>query len=343
MGSEGDALGASVGLDGDTIVAGAQADAIGNNVFTQGALYTFARTGAADPPESAKLTATGRRGGRSSAVSPSLSMATRSWRAPTATRRREQPAGFRVHLRYDGCCGRFETAKLTASDGQPATSGRVRGRFRTDDHCGCRRPIVQDRSTVLSHGPRGPDGDPQVHCERRRESGPTRYVSGDQRGHHSRRCSPRRHRRERRPRISLGILRSPSPSRPRRRARSSKRCLVGRRLTTDHDGRVRLPRFRCRPRSWCRKVTSGTIAVHPEPAGAPPSGFTFFDHQVDLSGPAASSAADPYVVTFGLDASLIGFDAAWRPASVPQWFAGPGLHACLECCSRSMCRGVEGR
>jgi len=52
--------------------------------------------------------------------------------------------------------------------------------------------------------------------------------------------------------------------------------------------------------------TAGTISVQPEPVGSPPSGFSFFNQQVDLSGPDAPGPADPYVVTFGLDASLLG-------------------------------------
>ena len=55
-GAEGDLLGLSVAIDGDTIVAGAPGDDVGAN-GDQGSVYTFARTGAAFRTETAKLTA----------------------------------------------------------------------------------------------------------------------------------------------------------------------------------------------------------------------------------------------------------------------------------------------
>ena len=54
--SSGDSLGSSVAIDGDTIVAGAPFADIGTSV-DQGAVYTFARTGAPTRGETAKLTA----------------------------------------------------------------------------------------------------------------------------------------------------------------------------------------------------------------------------------------------------------------------------------------------
>ena len=52
----GDGLGASVAIEGDTIVAGASADD-GAGIANRGSVYTFARTGAAARVETAKLTA----------------------------------------------------------------------------------------------------------------------------------------------------------------------------------------------------------------------------------------------------------------------------------------------
>lgn len=52
-GAESDLLGASVAIDGDTIVAGAPND----GVTSQGAAYTFSRTGAASRTQASKLTA----------------------------------------------------------------------------------------------------------------------------------------------------------------------------------------------------------------------------------------------------------------------------------------------
>ena len=51
-----DSLGGAVAPDGDTLVAGASAHRVGAS-SGQGAVYTFARTGAADRTETAELTA----------------------------------------------------------------------------------------------------------------------------------------------------------------------------------------------------------------------------------------------------------------------------------------------
>lgn len=58
-GLAGDALGSSVGIDGDTIVAGAPGDDLptSGDCERQGSVYTFARTGAAARTQTAKLTA----------------------------------------------------------------------------------------------------------------------------------------------------------------------------------------------------------------------------------------------------------------------------------------------
>jgi hypothetical protein len=55
-GSPGDSIGGAVAIDGDTIVGGASGDGPGRNATDQGSLYTFARTGASDRSETAKLT-----------------------------------------------------------------------------------------------------------------------------------------------------------------------------------------------------------------------------------------------------------------------------------------------
>jgi FG-GAP repeat protein len=55
-GSTGDLLGVSVAIRGDTIVAGATGDGIDRNVTNEGAVYTFARTGAPERTQTAKLT-----------------------------------------------------------------------------------------------------------------------------------------------------------------------------------------------------------------------------------------------------------------------------------------------
>ena len=57
-----DQLGASVAIDGDTIVSGAITDEVGGN-GNQGSVYTFARSGAAARSETAKLTASDGPGG----------------------------------------------------------------------------------------------------------------------------------------------------------------------------------------------------------------------------------------------------------------------------------------
>ncbi len=80
----------------------------------------------------------------------------------------------------------------------------------------------------------------------------------------------------------------------------------GETVTTDHDGTGPTAEVPVQTEIVVPEGTEGTISVHPEPTGSPPSGFSFFDHQLDLSGPAAASAEDPYVVTFALDASLLG-------------------------------------
>src|SRR3954453_12067849 len=56
-GASGDGLGSSVAIDGDTIVVGAPDAAIGTHT-DQGAAYTFARTGARERTQTAKLTST---------------------------------------------------------------------------------------------------------------------------------------------------------------------------------------------------------------------------------------------------------------------------------------------
>ncbi len=51
---------------------------------------------------------------------------------------------------------------------------------------------------------------------------------------------------------------------------------------------------------------AGQISVSSQAAGTAPSGFTLFSRELVLSGPAAPNAADPYVLTFTIDASALG-------------------------------------
>ncbi len=51
---------------------------------------------------------------------------------------------------------------------------------------------------------------------------------------------------------------------------------------------------------------SGSLSVTPQPAGAPPSGFEFFGSQLVIDAPPAAGPSAPYVVTFTIDASLLG-------------------------------------
>ncbi len=113
-GAAGAALGASVAIDGGTIVAGAPGDVIGVNRF-QGSLYTFARTGAAARTETAKLTAadgaTGDHLGSSVAIDGDTIVAG----APERLVDKHQGAAYT--FASAGASARTQTGELTASDG----------------------------------------------------------------------------------------------------------------------------------------------------------------------------------------------------------------------------------
>ena len=114
-GAGGDSLGASVAVDGDTIVAGAYGHNVGAN-DNQGAVYTFARTGAAVRQETATLTASDGAGGDqlglSVAVDGDTIVAGAPFDAVGAIATRGSAYTF---ARAGG--DRTQTAKLTASDG----------------------------------------------------------------------------------------------------------------------------------------------------------------------------------------------------------------------------------
>lgn len=109
-------LGSSVAIEGDTIVAGAPADAVGAN-GNQGAVYTFARTGAASRTETARLTASdgglGGDLGTSVAIDPDMIVAG----SPGDTIGTEVDQGAVYTFARTGTAARTETAKLTATDG----------------------------------------------------------------------------------------------------------------------------------------------------------------------------------------------------------------------------------
>ncbi len=111
-------LGYSVGIDGDTIVAGATNDDFGADPEqNQGSVYTFARTGAAARTETAKLTAsdgaTGDTLGLSVAIDGDVIVAG----APEDKVGSNFVQGSVYTFARSGAAARTETAKLTASDG----------------------------------------------------------------------------------------------------------------------------------------------------------------------------------------------------------------------------------
>ncbi len=115
-GADGDQLGGSVAIEGDTIVAGAHFDDIGATA-DHGSVYTFARTGAAARTETAKLTAsdgaTGDLLGGSVAVEGDAIVAG----APGHDFGANPDQGSVYTFARTGAAARSETAELTASDG----------------------------------------------------------------------------------------------------------------------------------------------------------------------------------------------------------------------------------
>lgn len=110
-GSEDDNLGASVAIDGDTIVAGATGNLVGVNA-SQGTVYTFARTGG-NRTQTANLAAsdgaTADQLGRSVAIDGDTIVG--------GTQNDDGNKGAVYTFARTGASPRTETAKLTASDG----------------------------------------------------------------------------------------------------------------------------------------------------------------------------------------------------------------------------------
>lgn len=105
----------------------------------------------------------------------------------------------------------------------------------------------------------------------------------------------------------------------------------GETVTTDHEGTGATPQVPVQTEIVVPDGTAGTITVQPETIlREPPTGFSFFDRQVDLSGPPAPSAADPYVVTFTLDWTLIGLTP---PADVRVFRDGEQVPECAHASS----------
>jgi hypothetical protein len=107
-----DQLGASVAIDGDTIVVGAPGD-----TANQGAAYTFARTGVTPRNETAKLTASDGANGDFLGASVAINGATVAVGASGNDVGANSAQGSVYTFARSGTAARFETANLTASDG----------------------------------------------------------------------------------------------------------------------------------------------------------------------------------------------------------------------------------
>ena len=110
-GSAHDQLGASVAINGDTIIAGAPAVTIGKN-NNQGAIYTFTRNGAASRTETAKLTASDGAANAQLGQSVAIDGDTILAGAPGASTIK----GSAYTFARTGASARTETAKLTSSE-----------------------------------------------------------------------------------------------------------------------------------------------------------------------------------------------------------------------------------
>ena len=115
-GVDGDQLGVSVAIDGDTIVAGDPRDTVGANA-NQGSVYTFARSGAPERTETAKLTVSD--GAESDALGVSVAIGGDTVVAGAILDRRGPGAALGAVYTFarTGAAERTQTAKLTASDG----------------------------------------------------------------------------------------------------------------------------------------------------------------------------------------------------------------------------------
>jgi hypothetical protein len=113
-GEAGDFLGGSVAIDGDTIVAGARSDDIGET-DSQGSVYAFASSGAAERTETAKLTASDGEAGDFLGVSVAIDGDVIVAAAPRAAV--GEGTGAVYTFARTGDAARSETAKLIPSDG----------------------------------------------------------------------------------------------------------------------------------------------------------------------------------------------------------------------------------
>jgi uncharacterized delta-60 repeat protein len=72
---------------------------------------------------------------------------------------------------------------------------------------------------------------------------------------------------------------------------------------------------------------SGTVSADSQPVGAAPTGFVLFSRQIVLSGPVATGASTPYVVTFSIDSSEIG---SLQPNQVEVFRNGVQVPVCTS-------------
>ena len=112
-GTPNDALGFSVAIEGDTIVAGAETDAIEANA--QGSVYTFTSTGAAARHETAKLIASD--GGDGDLLGFSVAIDGDTIVAGAPSNPVFTGPGSAYTFARTGAAARSETARLTADDG----------------------------------------------------------------------------------------------------------------------------------------------------------------------------------------------------------------------------------
>ena len=115
-GLPGDALGGSVAIDGDTIVAGARGDDIAGD-GGRGSLYTFARSGLAARNETAKLTASDGDADDRLGSSVAIDGDTIVGGAPGDAISGEDNRGSAYTFARTGAGTRTQTAKLRAADG----------------------------------------------------------------------------------------------------------------------------------------------------------------------------------------------------------------------------------
>ncbi|MGI9030457.1 MAG: choice-of-anchor U domain-containing protein [Ilumatobacteraceae bacterium] len=85
---------------------------------------------------------------------------------------------------------------------------------------------------------------------------------------------------------------------------------------------------------------AGQVTVDPQPAGAPPTGFVFFDQGLSIAAPAATSAASPYTATFTIDDAQIGATPA---TSVQVFRSGAPVATCATGTSAAPDPCVESR